>query len=60
MLLILLILILLFGFGGYSFGNRWNAGYGPGVGLGHRPGDLPGDLATPWLRRLPRRTMVAR
>ena len=34
MLLVLLILILLFGFGGYSFGNRWNAGYGPGVGLG--------------------------
>lgn len=34
MLLILLILILLFGFGGYSFGNRWNPGYGPGVSLG--------------------------
>ena len=34
MLLILIILILLFGLGGFHFGNQWNAGYGPGVGLG--------------------------
>jgi hypothetical protein len=33
-LLLLLVLILLFGFGGWSFGNRWNPGYGPGVSLG--------------------------
>jgi hypothetical protein len=34
MLIIILILILLFGAGGWSFGNRWNPGYGPGVSLG--------------------------
>ena len=34
MLLLLIVLILLFGFGGYWGGNRWNADYGPGIGLG--------------------------
>jgi hypothetical protein len=35
MLILLIILFLVFGGGGgYSFGNRWNPGYGPGVSLG--------------------------
>jgi hypothetical protein len=34
MLLLLIILILLFGFGGYWGGNRYNAGSGLPFGLG--------------------------
>jgi hypothetical protein len=34
MLLLIVVLILLFGFGGGYVGNRWNEGYGPHFGIG--------------------------
>lgn len=34
MMLLLLVLILLLGVGGYWGGNRWNPGSGPGIGIG--------------------------
>jgi hypothetical protein len=34
MLLLLLVLVVLFGFGGYWGGNRYSPGSGPGFGIG--------------------------